>query len=156
MAKKAKSKKADALPKSIAGVKVPKAVRKSSALGTLFNSELGREILADAILAAAGAAAAALTRTRPARAAGAPFADAGSDAAASAGTAANVTGDLVQTAAGAVAGVVTEAARTFLPASLLGEEAKPRYVNKASNTDSAKRSGKAGKGEGKKRSRKAP
>ncbi len=158
MAKKAKSKKADALPKSIAGVKVPKAVRKSSALGTLFNSQLGREILADALLAAAGAAAAALTRTRPARAAGTAIADAGSDvassAAASAGTAANVTGDLVQTAAGAVAGVVTEAARTFLPASLLGEEAKPRYVNKASNTDSAKRSGKAGKGEGKKRSRK--
>jgi hypothetical protein len=68
MAKKAKSKKADALPKSIAGVKVPKAVRKSSALGTLFNSELGREILADALLAAAGAAAAALyARAQPVR-----------------------------------------------------------------------------------------
>ena len=82
MAKKAKSNKAEALPKSVAGVKVPKAMRKSSALGTLFNSELGREILADALIAAAGAAAAALTRTRPARAAGAANADAGSDAAA--------------------------------------------------------------------------
>ncbi|HEX2555534.1 MAG TPA: hypothetical protein VHL98_17690 [Microvirga sp.] len=151
MAKKAKSKKAH---KSVAGVKLPKAMRKSSVLGSLFTSELGREILADALLAAAGAAAAALTRTRPARAAGAAIADAGSDAAASAGTAATATGDLVQTAAGAVAGVVTEAARTFLPPSLLGEEAKPRYVNKASNTDSAKRSGKAGKGTGKKRSKK--
>ncbi len=155
MAKKAKSNKADALPKSVAVVKVPKAMRKSSALGTLFNSELGREILADALIAAAGAAAAALTRTRPARAAGAAIADAGSDAAASAGTAANATGDLVQTAAGAVAGVVTEAARNFLPPSLLGEEAKPRYVNKASNADSRKRSKKSDKGEGKKRAKKS-
>ena len=149
MAKKGKSKKAGT-PKSIAGVKVPKAMRKSSSFATLFNSELGREILADALIAAAGAAAAALTRTRPARAAGGVIADAGSGAAASAGTAANATGDLVQTAAGAVAGVVTEAARNFLPASLLGEEDKPRYVNKASNTDSRKRSGKSDKAQGKK------
>lgn len=151
MAKKAKAKKADALPKSVAGVKVPRAVRKSSALRTLLNSSLGREILADALLAAAGAAAAALTRTRPARAAGAAIAEAGSGTAASAGQAANVTGDLVQTAAGAVAGVVTEAARNILPPSLLGEEAKPRYVNKASHADGRKRSK---KDEGKKRSRK--
>ncbi len=154
MAKKAKSKKSAGLPKTIAGVKVPKVVRKSTSLGTLINSELGREILADALIAAAGAAAAALTRTRTAKAAGTAIVDAGSDAAAGAGAAANATGDLVQTAAGAVAGVVTEAARSFLPASLLGEEDKPRYVNKASNTDSRKRSGKSDKAQGKKHPRK--
>ena len=103
----------DALPKKVAGVKVPKAVRKSSSIGTLLSSGLGREILADALIAAAGAAAAALTRTRAAREAGSAVADAGS-------TAASATGDAVQTAAGAVATVVTEAARSFLPPSLIG------------------------------------
>src|SRR3712207_7570542 len=107
MAKKAKSNKAEALPKSVAGVKVPKAVRKSSTLATLFNSELGREILADALIAAAGAAAAVLTRTRQARVAGHAVSEAGSDAAPSAGTAANATGEPGHTAAGPVLGVGT-------------------------------------------------
>jgi hypothetical protein len=147
MTKKAKSGKS-ALPKTVAGVKVPKAVRKSTSLGTLINSELGREILADALIAAAGAAAAALTRTRTAKAAGTALADAGSGAA-------TATGDVVQTAAGAVAGVVTEAARNFLPASLIGEgQEKPRYINKASGTDQRKRSKKTDKGEGNTKKRK--
>jgi hypothetical protein len=92
------------------GTKLAKSAKKSG-LMDLINSSLGREILADALIAAAGAAAAALTKTRTAKRAGAAVADAGSDAA-----------DLTQTAAGAVAGVVTEAARHFLPASLIGEE----------------------------------
>jgi hypothetical protein len=150
MTKKAKSGKS-VLPKTVAGVKVPKVVRKSTSLGTLINSELGREILADALLAAAGAAAAALTKTRAARAAGTAVADAGSNAASATGDAASLAGDVVQTAAGAVAGVVTEAARNFLPASLLGEtNEKPRYMNKASGGEERKRSKKADKGEGKK------
>jgi hypothetical protein len=150
MTKKAKSEKTG-LPKTVAGVKVPKAVRNSSTLGTLINSELGREILADALIAAAGAAAAALTKTRTARAAGTAGAGAGSQAAAATGDAASAAGDAVQTAAGAVAGVVTEAARNFLPASLLGESnEKPRYMNKASGGDERKRSKKSDKGDGKK------
>jgi len=119
----------DALPKTVAGVKVPKAVRKSSSIGTLLSSGLGREILADALIAAAGAAAAALTRTRAAREAGSAVADAGS-------TAASATGDAVQTAAGAVATVVTEAARSFLPPSLVGgtdADETSRYPNDAAN-----------------------
>jgi hypothetical protein len=145
---KAKSKKNTGLPKTVAGVKVPKAVRQSRSLGTLINSPLGREILADALIAAAAAAAAALTRTRPAKIAGQAVADAGSEAAS--------TGkDAVQTAAGAVAGVVTDAARSFLPSSLIGGDTdergvengsgRPRYAHRASDHSNRKRSKKAEK-----------
>jgi hypothetical protein len=149
---KAKSKdKKTGVPKKLAGVKVPKAVRESKSLSTLLTSNLGREILADALIAAAGAAAAALTRTRTAKDAGHALADAGAGAS-----------DSVQTAAGAVASVVTQAAKSFLPPSLLGEgEAsdngqKPRYLQKASDHSSRKRSKKSGKkvDETKKRPRK--
>ena len=99
----AKKDKKSGVPKKVAGVKIPKSVRKSNPLSTLFNSSLGREILADALIAAAGAAAAALTRTRTAEAAGHSAAKAGAEAS-----------DAVQTAAGAVASVVTEAARSFI------------------------------------------
>jgi len=118
------------------GTKLAKSAKKSG-LMDLVNSELGREILADALIAAAGAAAAALTKTRTAKRAGAAVADAGSQ-----------TADLTQTAAGAVAGVVTEAARHFLPPSLLGEEGgsdkgkaepkKVKYVNRSSDTSKRK------------------
>jgi hypothetical protein len=109
------------------GTKLAKTAKKSG-LMDLVNSSLGREILADALIAAAGAAAAALTKTRTAKKAGTAVADAGSQ-----------TTDLTQTAAGAVAGVVTEAARHFLPPSLVGEEGgkpepkKVKYVNRSSD-----------------------
>jgi hypothetical protein len=147
---KSQSKKNESgIPKKVAGVKVPKAVRESS-FSALFNSSLGREIIADALIAAAGAAAAALTRSRTAKDAGKAVADAGSSAAA-AGT------DLTQTAAGAVATVVTEAAKSFLPASLAGGEAaakaegddenRPRYVNLASDHNARRVSKKGEKSE---------
>jgi hypothetical protein len=91
------------------GTKLAKSAKKSG-LMDLINTDLGREILADALIAAAGAAAAALTKTRTAKKAGSALANTGAQGA-----------DLTQTAAGAVAGVVTEAARHFLPPSLLGE-----------------------------------
>ena len=134
-----KGKKADqksAVPKKVAGVKVPRQVRESKSLATLLTSGLGREILADALIAAAGAAAAALTRTRAAQEAGQAVAQASTQAA-------SATGDAVQTAAGAVANVVSEAARTFLPASLVGDEKeppKPRYINRSADHSSRKRS----------------
>jgi hypothetical protein len=112
---KSKAKKADSgIPKKVAGVKMPKAVQ-GGAFATLFSSDLGREILADALIAAAGAAAAALTRTRAAKNAGSAAMDAGS-------TAASIGSELMQTAAGAVAGVVTDTAKNLLPANLLGGE----------------------------------
>ncbi|WP_046866412.1 hypothetical protein [Microvirga massiliensis] len=145
---KSKGKKAKkASSDSVAGVKVPKTIRKSSWFSTLFDSPLGREILADALIAAAGAAAAALTKTRPAQAVGHAVADRGSDAAAA-------TRDTVQTAAGAVAEVVADAARNVLPTALLGEteddkqEAKgqrTRYVHRASDHQSRKHSRRSAK-----------
>ncbi len=118
------------------GAKLAKTAKKSG-LMDLINTNLGREILADALIAAAGAAAAALTKTRPAKKAGAAVADAGSQ-----------TVDLTQTAAGAVAGVVTEAARHLLPASLVGDEGgqksgkaepkKVKYVQRSSGDSKRK------------------
>lgn len=112
-AKKSSDKTGKSKKKS-SGTKLSKSVQKSG-LMELFNSNLGREILADALIAAAGAAAAALTKTRTAQKAGAAAMDAGSKAT-------GTTTDAMQTASGAVATVVTEAARQFLPASLLGQD----------------------------------
>ena len=50
----------NAIPKKIAGYKVPKSLRKSRLLKHLLRSPLGREILANALTAGAGAAAAAM------------------------------------------------------------------------------------------------
>jgi hypothetical protein len=116
MAKKGKGK--SKLPKKVAGIKVPKMLRKG-AVATLFDSPRGREILADALMAAAGAAAASLVQHRPSARqvakAGEAVVDAGTDAA-------TATRDTVQSAAGAVADLVTEAAQHILPASLTGSD----------------------------------
>jgi hypothetical protein len=119
-----KAKEKDKKGKKTTGTKLAKTAKKSG-LMDLINSELGREILADALIAAAGA----LTKTRTAKKVGAAATNAGAD--------------LSQTAAGAVAGVVTEAARHFLPAGLLGEGEDPKggkaepkkvkYVNRSSD-----------------------
>lgn len=99
MAKKDKSK----LPKKIAGVKLPKNLRKGVAG---LDSPLAREILADMLIAAAGAAAAALVKHRPT---GRQVADA-----------AGATRDVVQSAAETVTETVADAARRVLPASVTG------------------------------------
>ncbi|MDR9776891.1 hypothetical protein RJJ65_30405 [Rhizobium hidalgonense] len=52
--------KKNSIPKKIAGYKVPKALRKSSLINGLLGSDIGRGILANALTAAAGAAAAVL------------------------------------------------------------------------------------------------
>ncbi len=58
MAKKIK------LPKKVAGYRVPKSVRKSKLLRALLNNPLGRDVLANALTAGAGAAAAVLVQNR--------------------------------------------------------------------------------------------
>jgi hypothetical protein len=129
---KEKAKKSDGKGKKGSAAKLPKVVRKSGFMD-LINSDLGREILADAITAAAGAAVAALSKKRTDKKAGTAAADTGL-----------VTEALSHTAAGAVAGVVTEAARQFLPASLVGDQneaagngaseaKKVKYLNRASD-----------------------
>ena len=52
------------VPKKIAGFKVPKSVRKSSLLRNMLASRTGRQMLARALVAGAGAAAAVLTDER--------------------------------------------------------------------------------------------
>ena len=102
------------VPKKVAGIKVPKALRKSGALDALVSSSIGREILAGAIVAAAAAAASALRKHGPSvddvGRAGKAVAGAGADAA-------SATGDMTRTAASALAGVVADAAQALLPGS---------------------------------------
>ena len=95
--------------KSIAGVKVPKALREGLA-GSLLDDPRTREILADVIMAAAGAAAAALVKHRPT----------GQQVATAGASAAGATRDVVQSAADVVTDTVAEAARHILPTSLTG------------------------------------
>lgn len=59
------AKKRKTVPKSVVGVSIPKTLRNSSLVSWLFENPLGRQILADALVAAAGAAAAALVKHRP-------------------------------------------------------------------------------------------
>jgi hypothetical protein len=97
------------VPKSIAGVKVPKAVRQGL-VASFLEDPRTREILADVLMAAAGAAGAALVRNRPS---GQQVKEAGASAA-------GATRDVVQVAAETVTDSVAEAARRILPTSLTG------------------------------------
>jgi hypothetical protein len=56
--------KKNRIPKKIAGVKVPKPLRKSKMLRSMMASDLGRDVLANALTAGAGAAAAVLVNHR--------------------------------------------------------------------------------------------
>ena len=102
-------------PKKIAGVKVPKTLRKSGLLNELLTSELGREILAEALVAAAGAVASVLIKKRPSAD---QIAQAGHAVTGKGAEAASATKDLAQSAVGAVTEVVAEAARHILPSTL--------------------------------------
>jgi len=114
MAKKAK------LPKKIAGVKVPKKLRKGGgSLLALIESPIGRRVAADALIAVAGVLA-GNDRTRGAvAAAGREVADAGE-------AAASGSADVARQVAEVATGVVAEAARHVLPASLTGEDERSR------------------------------
>ena len=107
------AKKKNKLPKKIGGFKVPRPVRKSPLLSKLLASQLGRDILANAITAGAGAAAAVLVQERQA------IAD-GSTKAVKEGTkkskrAVGIASDVMQSAATAMMGVVADAAKNFIP-----------------------------------------
>jgi hypothetical protein len=101
-------------PTKVMGVTIPKGF--TNALDNLVNSPRGREILASAIVAAAGAAAAALVKSpdspQPAKARIAA-ADVGDQVA-------EATKDLSGVAAEALAEMVSGAARSLLPTSLTG------------------------------------
>jgi hypothetical protein len=69
------------IPKKIAGVKIPRAIRKNTLMKGLLGNPVGRQIVADALIAAATAAAAALVASRPGgvKKAGKAVANAGED-----------------------------------------------------------------------------
>jgi hypothetical protein len=52
------------IPKKIAGFKIPKVLRKNSLLKSLVGTAGGRQLVAEALVAAAGAAAAALVASQ--------------------------------------------------------------------------------------------
>ena len=122
--KKAKGEKGAKAPKAErngGGLKLPKALKNFGSLDQVVSSPLAREILADMLIAAAGAAAAALVKNRPSAS---QVADAGVTVVDAGAKAARETKDFAQTAAGAVAEVVVDAARQFLPTALSGETVK--------------------------------
>jgi hypothetical protein len=119
--KKDKGKAAKA-PKADSGAKLPKSLRESGEMiSSIVTSPVARELVADALIAIAGV----LVGNKKTREA---VTDAGSQAASGAK-------ELGQTATGAVAEVVSEAARRILPSSVTGEgadkPAKPRTAGGA-------------------------
>jgi hypothetical protein len=123
MAKKSTRKKGTPkLPKKVAGVAVPKVLRRG-AIADILNSPVGRLILAEALVAGAAAAAAALKNYKPIAE---PVGQA-VDAVERAGADAAITAkDLVQSAAGGLADVAAGVVRQIVPASSAAEDAKEK------------------------------
>ena len=103
------------LPKRVAGIKVPKGLRRSRVLRSLLANPLGRKVMADALVAGAGAGAAVLMRERH------EVADAAETGARKGARGLVLATEAVESAMDAMMGVVTDAARSMLP-----QEEKPR------------------------------
>ncbi|MFC5067722.1 hypothetical protein [Flaviflagellibacter deserti] len=91
------------VPKKIAGFKVPKQIRKSPVVKALIGSEMGRQVIGNALIAGATAAAGALAASqtdrmgRGAKKSGRVFANAADDA------------------LSAIKGVIAEATQSLVP-----------------------------------------
>ena len=109
---------ANKLPKRIGGFKLPKPVRKSKILRAMLNNPMGRDILANAITAAAGAAAAVLIEERK------EIKKAGKKGLRKGAGAMGIARDAVQSAASAAFGVIGDAAHSILPEGSPKEEGK--------------------------------
>jgi hypothetical protein len=112
------------VPKKVAGVKLPKTLRRSDLVEAILQNDTARRLLADALIAAAGAAAAVLTRKvapspEQVAAAGEAVADAGSKAA-------SATADLASGLAGTLGHAVTAVANSLLPDGTNGAKKKKR------------------------------
>ena len=101
--------KKNQLPKKVIGVKIPKPLRQLGWLQSFLESEIGRRIIAEALVAAAAAASAALvgTQTETGAKAGKAVKKAGKKGK-------HLVRDVVQTAAGAASEVIGNAARSIL------------------------------------------
>ena len=102
------------VPKKVGRVKTPKALRKSGVVEGFLNNPLGRDILAGALVAAAGAAVSALARHRPSAS---QVAEAGSATLATGGRAAKATADTVGDAVSTLSRAMTEVANSLVPAA---------------------------------------
>jgi hypothetical protein len=111
------------LPKKVAGYRVPKSLRKSKLLRALLNHPLGRDVLANALTAGAGAAAAVLMQNRE------EIVTAGVKGTKKSIKAASLAGEAAQSAATAIIGVVRDAAHSFLPEGKEPKRSKKGAVN---------------------------
>ena len=115
--------KKNKIPRKLAGVKIPKVLRKNSVLKALLGSPAGRQIVGEALLAAATAAAAALVASHPKQAAKAGTA---------VKNAGDHTGDLLKTAvksaATALTGSLGKAAKLALDDSVSRKGDRSRQV----------------------------
>ena len=112
------------LPKKVAGYKVPKSIRKSKMLRALLNNPVGRDVLANALTAGAGAAAAILVQNRE------EIAAAGAKRGTKKGIkAASLAGEAAQSAANAMIGVFRDAAHSILPGAKEPKRVKRAAVN---------------------------
>jgi hypothetical protein len=115
------------IPKKIVGFKIPRMIRKNAVLKALLASPTGRKILGEALVAGAAAAAAVLAASRSDDIAGA-----GKGAAKRGRKAGNLATRAVKDAAGAMVGVISDAASSIMPS----EEVKhsPRRVSRERRT----------------------
>jgi hypothetical protein len=109
------------------GLKLPKSLRKAGWLDDLLQSDIGRRILADALVAAAGAAAAALTRYAAESKSVAKVKNAAVETGSEAATA---TKELVGAAVSTGLEVVSAVAQELLPSPDGTGKVRPRRVRK--------------------------
>jgi L-alanine-DL-glutamate epimerase-like enolase superfamily enzyme len=125
-------------------LRVPKAIRKPSAIAAFFENPLAREMLAVALLAGAAAAAAALRNNPTVRRGVSRTGEAITSAASGASETAATTADFVEHAVGAVGEVVTDAlgkaAGRILPEFLGGESNRERAAALSTEQRGARRS----------------
>jgi hypothetical protein len=103
------AKKKNPIPKRMAGVKMPKTIRKSRMLRAMLASKRGRDLLADALVAGAGAAAAVLVKDRE------QVADAAETGAKKGARALGIAAEAMESAASAVMATVSDAANSLMP-----------------------------------------
>lgn len=100
------------VPKAVAGVSVPRGLRKAGIVTSVLNHPLGRSILADVLVAAAGAAATALNKHQ---ASAAQTSQDGEGHALKGNQSSSITSDLAKSAAGALGHLALDVVEQILP-----------------------------------------
>lgn len=119
--------KALKIPRTIAGVKVPKQFRRAGIVTSILDHPVGRAILAEVLVAAATA----IARHRPT---GSQVAHAGETVAGTAGHTTSATTDAAKSAAGSLGSALSEVAQYVLSGKN-GKNTKRKKRAKGSNYD---------------------